>query len=268
MRPEEHATITPDEMLNGTRKTLKQRFDARVIDIQNAHKRAIDMRKAHMAARSLIDGFYDYRYERTVGALTPEVRIDFGRDAGNTVVLTGQYWSDPDYPIFDDIQLWVDQVRNVEFGGNVNRVTVGSKVAGYIGRNKQVLEQLDTRYRGGEATSVSRGIIRYANPVTYMGLLGPGLELYAYSDYVQNPDGTPVQLLAPEDVFLSCDGVEGVMAYGAIYDRGSLKSVDYFPKMFEENDPSELFIMTQSAPLAIPVFPNKTLKATVLPKPQ
>ncbi len=63
-------------------------------------------------------------------------------------------------------------------------------------------------------------------------------------------------------------GNEGVLAFGAIYDTkaiaGGKMAIDIFPKMFETDDPGELYLMHQSAPLPIPLFPNRTLKATVL----
>ena len=37
-----------------------------------------------------------------------------------------------------------------------------------------------------------------------------------------------------------------------------------FPKMWDEDDPSATILMTQSAPLMVPVNPNNTLRARVL----
>jgi hypothetical protein len=36
-----------------------------------------------------------------------------------------------------------------------------------------------------------------------------------------------------------------------------------FPKMWRENDPSAEFVMTQSAPLMVPLRPNSTFRIRV-----
>ena len=59
--------------------------------------------------------------------------------------------------------------------------------------------------------------------------------------------------------------VDGVRAFGAIMDRkAGWRATPFFPKMFEQEDPSAVYLMTQSAPLMIATRPNATLKAKVL----
>lgn len=56
-------------------------------------------------------------------------------------------------------------------------------------------------------------------------------------------------------------------AFGAILDTDSLEPADIYPKMWDNKDPSARFIMSQSAPLMIPVNPNATVKATPVAAP-
>ena len=76
-----------------------------------------------------------------------------------------------------------------------------------------------------------------------------------------NAPGSDVLMLAP--------GATGVRAYGAIYDaeamiEGVAAQTDIYSKMYTTQDPGELFLMNQSSPLPIPLYPNRTLKARVL----
>jgi len=67
------------------------------------------------------------------------------------------------------------------------------------------------------------------------------------------------------EVLLGSRAVDGVKAYGAILDVNSLEPADIYPKMWDQEDPSARYIMSQSAPLMIPVNPNATVKATPVP---
>jgi Phage major capsid protein E len=69
----------------------------------------------------------------------------------------------------------------------------------------------------------------------------------------------------PRDVVVASRAVDGIKAYGAILDNAAgLEVADIFTKMWDQEDPSARFIMSQSAPLTIPVNPNCTLKARVV----
>ncbi len=56
---------------------------------------------------------------------------------------------------------------------------------------------------------------------------------------------------------------EGWRLYGAIQDKGALRPMARYPKMWGTEDPSAVFTMTQSAPLPILGRPDATLCATV-----
>ena len=59
--------------------------------------------------------------------------------------------------------------------------------------------------------------------------------------------------------------VMGVKAFGAILDKkASFQPLPIFPKMWDEDDPSATILMTQSAPLMVPINPNNTFRARVV----
>lgn len=271
VRAEDARNVLPSEVFRngGVRPSLAQRFDSRVVDITQFHLRAIQMQMAWMAARAVIDAKIVIKYERDQGAADPNVTLDFGRNAGNTVTLgAGLTWDDPDADILGNIETWMNTMYLLNGGGSASQITCGAAVAPLFKKNAGVIKALDTRYRGNQSVQIDMGILRTENPINYIGMLGAGLEVYHYRDQVENDDGSLVEILDPRDIVLTCPNTTGVMAYGAIMDDAALaaglSSVDIFPKMWRDDDPGATYIMHQSAPLPIPLYPNRTFKARVL----
>lgn len=256
----------PDEVLDGP-LDLNVRFNRRVGQVQDQHARAIDMQECWMAARAVIDGKIVVKYQNDQGAAHPEVTIDYGRASNQTVVLSANYWDNVDTAILDDVETWANRMRSAKYGQFPTVMLVGSSVAPLFRKNKQVLAEMDLTRRGG-SVDLPTGIQLIGDGLTRIGSLGSGIEVYAYRDYVENSNGTLVDILGPKEVVLLAPGFEGVKAYGAIYDaeayaQGAI-SARIFPKMWPENDPGDVFIMHQSSPLPIALYPNRSLKATVL----
>ncbi|QPZ53252.1 major capsid protein [Achromobacter phage vB_AchrS_AchV4] len=248
-----------DEVATSGAQSPSQRHNAIVADIVRTHRAAIDRRQEWLAARAAIDGkvlIEDEDY--------PARLVDFGRDPGNTVILgAGARWSEATADIIGDINRWRAQVRRAKFGGPTNRLTVGSDVLDVMLKNAGVLKLLDTQVRGTNA-NLNVGI-REGEYVEYIGTLGPGLELWVYSDFYELPDGSTAPFMNSKDVVLSGPNVQGVRAFGGIVDvRAQYVATDVFVKSWIAEDPSAMFIMSQSAPLMVPVNPNNTLRATVL----
>lgn len=251
--------------------SLQQRFDQRVAEVVAYHNRAIDMQKAYMAARAFIDGELTITYHADQGVAHPEVTINFNRHASLEVALSGTFWSAPSYDILGMLSNMSNTMYNVQYGGRPNMLIVGSEVAPFIGTNTGLKDLLDTNYRGGEGTSLTRGLMNIDRPLSYIGRIGGlngGLEVWTYKDTVEAPNGTQIDLLHPKDALLIAPGAGGVMAHGAIYDvdafEGGMISADVFPKMWKTNDPGDMYVMHQSAPLAVNVYPNRVAKMRVL----
>lgn len=267
VRPADMTTRRPSEVL-GQKLSLQERFDTRVAEIAAYHRRLIQMRKAHMAAKMITHAKYTFNYESEAGASYPEVELDFGRASNHTVALSGSFWSDPTYDILGDIQTWMDRVRDADQGGIVNQVIVGSAVAPVFRTNEKLKKEMDTTYRGNDV-NIRTGLLRFSEVgLSYIGSFGAGMEVYTYRDTVEQANGTKVELLNPKDVLLLADGIEGVDAHGAIYDAAAMMQGDVaeeiFVKQWVTEDPGEVYQMTQCSPLLIPLYPNRTLRATVL----
>lgn len=236
------------------------RYNAIIGDILRVHRETIDRREEWMAARALIDG------KLTLSGVDYPTRVvDFGRAANHTVVLgVGARWGDAGVKPMTDIQTWIDRVRRADFGGPVNRLTVGSSVLPILLADADVQKQLDTQLRGSSA-DLNTGL-RSGEYVEYIGKLGPNLELWVNSDFYEDPDtGTATPYLDPKSILLTGPNVMGVRCFGAILDeKAGFNAMAVFPKMWSQQDPSATYVMTQSAPLTVPVNPNNSLMAQVL----
>jgi hypothetical protein len=278
VRPTDAAHVSAkDFFLNGGRRpSLVERFDALVVKNAMAQIRRIRMREAWMAARAFIDAKVQIDYDRDAGENSPSVLLDFGRDAGHTVTLTADYWSDPATDILGDIETWAQTMIDARNGGTPSLMLVGSAVAPVFKNNTGIKAMLDTNYRGGDSVQIDRGILLQngpENPLTFIGQLKTGMPIYSYKDTVDVPNGsggrTKIDLFNPKDIMLIAPGATGVRAYGAIYDVKALAegvlTTDIFPRMWQdEGDPGGIFVMHQSSPLPIPLYPNCTFKARVL----
>lgn len=237
------------------------RYNALVGDIIRYHRETIDRREEWLAARAVIDGKVTLE-----GPDYPTTVVDFKRAANHTVTLTGtEAWNSTSYAgsRMADIQSWINRVRRADFGGPVNRLTVGSGVLEFLLQDDDVKRQLDTQFRGTNA-DLNTGL-RSGEYVEYIGKLGPNLELWVNSDWYENTSGVAVPFLGEGEVVLTGPNTMGVRCFGAILDESAgFNALPVFPKMWRNEDPAATFVMSQSAPLPVPVNPNNTLKATVL----
>lgn len=271
IRPIDMRNRRPSDLRNGI-MDLQSKFDARVAEVTAFHVRAIKMLEAWQCARAFIDGKVTIKYDPEQGAPYPEVTIDFGRNANQTVVLSGSYWSDPDYDIIGDLTTWSNRMYDAKLGGRPSVLLVGSSVAPCIQKNNGIRALLSTQIRGGESTTMQLGMLNIDKPMSYIatvGGIGQSIEIWTYKDVVEDNSGTMLDILGPKDVVLIAPGARGVRAYGAIYNvkalvNGEALATDIFPSMFQTDDPGEIYVMHESSPLPIMLTPNKVLKATVL----
>lgn len=252
----------PGENIFSTNTMTPQgRYNAIIGDILRHHRESIDRREEWMAARAIIDGQVTLE-----GPDYPTRIVNFQRAALHDVTLTGvNAWNDAGYAgsVLDDLNVWIERVRKAKFGGPVTRITVGSAVLEWMLKDEGIAKQLDTQQRGTLA-DLNTGL-RQGDYAERIGRIGSNVELWVNSDYYELPDGTVVPFLAEDEVVLTGPNVMGVRAFGAILDaNANFQALPVFPKMWMEHDPSVTFVMSQSAPMTIPVNPNQTLRAKVL----
>lgn len=237
-----------------------QRYNAIIADIQRQHRYAIERRWEWMAANAVIHGINtleDEAYPLTI--------VDFGRDAGHTVTLgAGARWGEAGVSIMGNLQSWINKVRTAKFGGVVNRLTIGSAVWAVMQDDAEIREFMNTQFKSNAGVNLNLGL-KEGLEVEFAGKLSNNLDVYVYSDYYQNADGSVQPFMDTRDVVLTSPSIRGVRCFGAIQDIGAqLQAMPVFSKMWNEQDPSATFVMNQSAPLMVPVNPNASLRARVL----
>ena len=272
IRPSEFIALSPGEIVK--RESLMSpaaRYNREVNRIVTFHRNSIMRLWDFMAARAILNGSLTINYGNGVAPI-----IDFGRDAGHTITLgAAARWGDPGVNIFSGIQGYVDLIANAEFGGSATDIILGASaavpfMADASTSGGSLYGKLDTNIRGSEEVAINRGIIRTdpLNPFTWLGRLSTGLDVWRYAGPAakfQNNDGSFTDIMDPRDIVVASRAVDGIKAFGAILDSAAgLEVADIFTKMWDQEDPSARFIMSQSAPLTIPVNPNCTLRARVV----
>jgi hypothetical protein len=249
------------ELQSATPQTPQQRYNAIVADIMRQHRRAIERRWEWLAAQAIIYGevtLEDEAYPKTV--------VEFERAANHYVDLTGAtQWGETGVSIINNINTWRKRVRDAPFGGGTNRMTMGSDAWEVLRQDAEIKELLKVDYRPyNNGVNLNLGLTEGLD-VEFVGRLSGTLDLYVYSDYYQEPDGTVTPFMSSKDIVLTGPNVAGVRCFGAIQDiNAQFQPLAIFPKMWQEQDPSATFVMHQSAPLMVPVNPNNTFRASVL----
>ena len=97
----------------------------------------------------------------------------------------------------------------------------------------------------------------------YLGSIGMH-DYWQYTQKYELENGTIGDLFPSFGVaVIAPDVFAGAMTHGAIRDNTALRALPRFPKMWDQEDPSVTFLMTQSAPLPVPREVNASFFATV-----
>lgn len=245
--------------------SLEQRFDAHVAAAIRRHDEAIDRRIDWMAAQAVINGSV-----LITGEDYPSVTVDFKRDASLVTALgAGARWNEETANPMADISL---QRKNAFTRGRapVSKMVFGLDAWDAFSSRADIRELLD-KTKGGSNSEFNRTGLQSGEPYEYQGKIGgPNgggqIELWTYSNtYVDPEDGATKDFLNPKWVVGVGANIQGVRAYGAIMDKkAGLKAMPKFPKMWESEDPSATFVMTQSAPLPVLGNANDTFLLKVL----
>jgi hypothetical protein len=267
IRPQQALKLQPGELSRRLAlQTPEARYNSKVIEIVGFHRDAITRLWDYMGARAVIDGSITINYAVDQGSAAHAVTIDFGRDAGHTIVKgAGAKWGDSGVSAWDDVQEWCDLAGNAEFGAGVTDIFMGAKAYKAFMADADVQAKLNRDVKGVDSVQLNQGLLKSdpLNPFTLVGFLGE-VNIWRVSGIGNTfkSNGTTVDVLKSNEVFLGSRAVDGVKAFGAILDGAAdLQPAEIFSKMWDENDPSARFIMSQSAPLMIPVNTNATVKA-------
>lgn len=253
---------TPGEALSVGSLSPQERLNNAIATNLVDHKIKIDNRLEWMMAKALIEGSLTIS-----GDNYPTTTIDFNRDASLEVVLTGtaKWDSSAPNPLADIAAL--RKQSNSLTGATGHKVIFGSEAASlFIDYITTTGQKLIDKTLTGSNTVISM-VIDGFDGVEYMGSVsgsnGATYDCYIYSGKVLNEAGSEEELLSPNDVVGVAPMYSGARCFASIREVLDLKPYKYFPKTYEEQDPSCMYVLTQSAPLTVPGRTNATFRLTV-----
>ncbi|MCX4025172.1 major capsid protein [Spartinivicinus marinus] len=235
----------------------QQRRNLRKMEILLEHAESIDNRLEWMAVEASLHGRVMVEGEKY-----PKRVVDYQRDPSLTKTVSVK-WNDPKATPIDDLEDMSVAMSMTKGGAPAEDVVMSPSVWKALRKNQQLLEQLDTQVAGTNAT-IDRGPLNNSDEVIKVGSLGGG-RFILYVDSRQYMEKGISKPFIPEGgVNLMSRSVQGTQCFGAIMDLDALIAMKLFPKIWKQDDPSVEMVMTQSAPLIVPVRPNATALLTVL----
>lgn len=189
--------------------------------------------------------------------------VSFGRNADHTVTLTSNdLWSSThaDSKPLEDLQNWAALIAK-NSGGVGQDVIMEPSAWNAFRAHSTVVGKLD--YRNITDTQIAIGASKERGLV-YRGTID-GFRVWVYQDWYEADNGTVTPFLAAGSVLMVAGALAGVQAFGAILDpQAGYMAMPYYPKTWYEQDPGRNILMTQSAPLLVPLRPDASVGATVL----
>lgn len=246
-------------------QSMESRFNAHVGNNMRLERESIERRWDWMACKAVTEGKVT-----VVGEDYPSVTVDFLRDASLTVTLTGTARWDQGTVTPNPLQDLADASDNSFNLGNapITDLVFGTTAWKNFLKNPAVLDLLNNQKRGS-TSDFSRTVLNSNANYQAVGYIdGPGgrFNFWRYRNWYSEEDAngvlTVTDFLDPRDVCGYGPAIDGAAMFGAIHDvKANFRAeATIFPKMWEQDDPSVVYTMSQSAPLMVPLNPNNTFK--------
>jgi hypothetical protein len=255
--PERPLKRAMGEALLGER-TPQQRLDDAVAQELSDHREYVDRRLEEQAVSALLNGSIT-----VTGDDYPETIVNFGRDttlnlAANSLAGASR-WDQSGSDPLKTLRNWSKKA---------------SKASGSILRNFIMDSDAYDAFRGNAKVGDSFNVLRIdpgsinTNLAQTEGLIlrgeCDGHLIWTYDGWYTDEAGVDQELFTG-GIVLGVGGIDGVTHYGAIKDfKAGMRAVPIFAKAWEEENPSGLQLLTQSAPLVVPRRINASLAGKVL----
>jgi hypothetical protein len=227
----------------------------------------IDRRMEWMAASALATGTVT-----VAGEGFPTVVVDFGRDAGLTLALTGaQKWDTAFVAaqssangIFTTPSTQIEQWSHLMLkkSGGVATDLVFTTTSWTLFLADTNVQKSIFYPRAGESNNINMGS-QTQRGAQYKGKWGQ-YDLWVYNDWYVDDNNVEQPMLADGTVLMTGADLMGTRAFGQILDPAfNYAALPYAPKTWLNEDPAQRFILMQSSPIVIPSRVNASLAATV-----
>lgn len=223
--------------------------------------RAVQRRLEVMAAEALRTGKLVLK-----GKDYPETTVDFQRNAALTLsALAGSnVWSNAASKPLRDIAAAQKLVRQ-HSGVNPVDVIMGDDAFTEFSEHAAIRDILDTRNITGNTLQAGQQV---AEGLTFQGVVNR-INIWTYSGWYIDPiTDAEVEIWPAKHVAFASPGAEGLAGmrlFGMIKDpKANYAPMEFFPKIWEEEDPARTWLMVQSAPLVVPTRVDSTATQQVL----
>lgn len=197
------------------------------------------------------------------GEKYPTTVVDFGRDAGLTVTLSGaSRWNQGTADPIGDLETWAGLVRDAS-GASPTDVIMAQNVWNLFRGFDDVRDLLNRQTNLDSRTQLNVGPDAARLGYTDKGTVGD-FHIWIYHDEYVDDAGATQDFLPDDYLLMPAQTLEGVQHYGQIKDEAAgFQATDYFSKSWTQPDPAVRFLMLQSAPLVVPYRVNATLSVKV-----
>ena len=247
--------VQPGEIPAMGKLSLAQRRAAVITYLLQQQRAMHENRWEWMAAQAAIYGYVD-----VAGEDYPTTRVDFGRDAALTITAN---WKDAGAKPLDDIYAARRLANDKSVSGaTVTKIIMGATAWGdFYAREKDRLKDLMDKTQVNGNTSVTKLWDGFEG-IEYMGRIsgftGGGLIEIWVDTRKYTDEAGQMQYLMPQNGCVGIsEAIQGVRCFGAILDKGAgYQALPFYPKNWENEDPSVEYLMSQGAPLMVPSDPN------------
>lgn len=241
----------------GGEQSMLNRFEAQIQEVLADHDNEISGQEERMCAQLLQTG--------TVVAVGEGIddTISYGRDAALTEALTSTArWGESGVKPLDTIKASRRKIAE-KSGANARTVVLGYGAAALFTADADVRDLLDNRRQASGQLAMGGNASGGAGDVAYYIGSIDGIDYWEYAQTYEDDGGNSQHFWPEYGVGLVSDQMLGHMAYGAIMDVKALRAEARFAKQDTIFDPSAEVIITESAPLPVPVEVNGSYFATV-----
>lgn len=249
-----------EQIGTGQAMTPAQRLEALVRMSARDQVDMLTRRMEVMAVEALLTG------TETINMLMPdgtekEVVLDFGRDASQTIVLTGaDRWGQAGVEPIETLE--DAALTTLQKSGSSVRNLVFDPVAWRSFRKNSPLLDKKLDMRRVQSGQIDLGLM--PDHVQYKGSDGT-FDYWVYADwYLENASDADETTMLPEGTVLGVGDIEGVRHFGAIKDEeAGFQPLEYYMKSWVVKDPSARIMLMQSAPIIVPYRINGSFAMTI-----
>jgi hypothetical protein len=231
----------------------QQRFDLAISEDLEDLTEMIIRRKELMASEALRTGKVTITGEKY-----PTVVVDFLRAAANTVanLTTTARWPDAASKPLRNLRTWANIALKASGAYAIDAIMGVDALTEFMEHASVEKRFLQLNAGGTQAlreAQMDEGL-QYFGTVDRFNIFGYG------GWYVDPADGVEKEIFPAKAVCMASPAVEGEQLQGAIRDpKAGFAPAELFPKMWDDEDPPERWLMVQSAPLVAPGRPDATV---------